>query len=76
MVMKAELRHIPFHGWFSRKFEHVFVARERGPAALRNLLRDAKARAEAGREVVIFPEGTRAQARRGARLQVGRRGAL
>lgn len=59
MVMKAELRHIPFHGWFSRKFEHVFVARERGPAALRNLLRDAKARAAAGREVVIFPEGTR-----------------
>jgi 1-acyl-sn-glycerol-3-phosphate acyltransferase len=59
MVMKAELRHIPFHGWFSRKFEHVFVARERGPAALRNLLRDATARATAGREVVIFPEGTR-----------------
>jgi 1-acyl-sn-glycerol-3-phosphate acyltransferase len=59
MVMKAELRHIPFHGWFSRKFEHVFVARERGPGALRQLLRDAKARAEAGREVVIFPEGTR-----------------
>ncbi|MGZ5890492.1 MAG: lysophospholipid acyltransferase family protein, partial [Hyphomicrobium sp.] len=53
MVMKAELRHIPFHGWFSRKFEHVFVARERGPAALRNLLRDAEARAAAGREVVI-----------------------
>jgi 1-acyl-sn-glycerol-3-phosphate acyltransferase len=59
VVMKAELRHIPFHGWFSRKFEHVFVARERGPGALRQLLRDAKARAAAGREVVIFPEGTR-----------------
>jgi 1-acyl-sn-glycerol-3-phosphate acyltransferase len=59
MVMKAELRHIPFHGWFSRKFEHVFVARERGPGALRQLLRDAKARAAARREVVIFPEGTR-----------------
>jgi 1-acyl-sn-glycerol-3-phosphate acyltransferase len=59
MVMKAELRHIPFHGWFSRKFEHVFVRRERGPAALRRLLRDAKARAAQGREVVIFPEGTR-----------------
>ncbi len=59
MVMKAELRHIPFHGWFSRKFEHLFVARERGPGALRQLLRDAQARAAAGREVVIFPEGTR-----------------
>jgi 1-acyl-sn-glycerol-3-phosphate acyltransferase len=59
MVMKAELRHIPFHGWFSRKFEHVFVKRDRGPSAFRQLLRDANARAAAGREVVIFPEGTR-----------------
>ena len=37
----------------------MFVARERGPGALRQLLRDARARAAAGREVVIFPEGTR-----------------
>lgn len=59
MVMKWELTLIPFYGWFSRKFEHVFVRRERGPAALRNLVRDAKDRAAAGREIVIFPEGTR-----------------
>ena len=59
MVMKAELAHIPFYGWFCRKFEHVLVQRERGPAALRALIRDARARAEAGREIVIFPEGTR-----------------
>lgn len=59
MVMKAELRHIPFYGWFSRKFQHVFVERARGPTALRKLERDAKARAQAGREIVIFPEGTR-----------------
>jgi 1-acyl-sn-glycerol-3-phosphate acyltransferase len=59
LVMKAELRHIPFYGWFSRKFEHIFVERARGSAALRKLERDAKARAQAGREVLIFPEGTR-----------------
>jgi 1-acyl-sn-glycerol-3-phosphate acyltransferase len=59
LVMKAELRHIPFYGWFSRKFEHVFVARDRGPSALRKLVRDARERAAAGREVLIFPEGTR-----------------
>lgn len=59
MVMKWELTLIPFYGWFSRKFEHVFVRRERGPAALRRLIRDAKDRADAGREIVIFPEGTR-----------------
>lgn len=59
MVMKWELTLIPFYGWFSRKFEHVFVRRERGPAALRRLVRDAEDRASAGREIVIFPEGTR-----------------
>ncbi len=59
MVMKHELTLIPFYGWFSRKFEHVFVRRERGPVALRRLVQDARDRAAAGREIVIFPEGTR-----------------
>jgi len=59
LVMKSELTHIPFYGWFSRKFEHVFVRRDRGPAALRQLVRDARDRASANREVLIFPEGTR-----------------
>ncbi|MFV0367611.1 MAG: lysophospholipid acyltransferase family protein [Hyphomicrobiaceae bacterium] len=59
MVMKAELGWIPFYGWFSHKFEHIFVQRERGPSALKRLIADAKDRVAAGREVVIFPEGTR-----------------
>ena len=59
LVMKWELTLIPFYGWFSRKFEHVFVRRDRGPAALRQLVRDVQDRARAGREVLIFPEGTR-----------------
>lgn len=59
MVMKWELTLIPFYGWFSRKFEHVFVRRDRGPAALRQLVHDANDRAKAGREIVLFPEGTR-----------------
>ncbi|MCZ7596212.1 lysophospholipid acyltransferase family protein [Hyphomicrobium sp.] len=59
LVMKWELTLIPFYGWFSRKFEHIFVKRERGPAALRQLVRDAQVRAAARREVLIFPEGTR-----------------
>jgi 1-acyl-sn-glycerol-3-phosphate acyltransferase len=59
MVMKAELGWIPFYGWFSHKFEHIFVQRERGPSALKALLRDARQRASQSREIVIFPEGTR-----------------
>src|SRR5262245_6424559 len=59
MVMKAELGYIPLYGWFSHKFQHIFVRRERGPSALKALIRDARDRAAQGREIVIFPEGTR-----------------
>jgi 1-acyl-sn-glycerol-3-phosphate acyltransferase len=59
MVMKVELGWIPLYGWFSHKFQHIFVRREKGPSALKRLIRDARQRAGQGREVVIFPEGTR-----------------
>lgn len=59
LLMKRELFWIPFHGWFSKKFEMIPVDRDKGPAALRRMLREAKARIAAGREIIIFPEGTR-----------------
>lgn len=59
MIMKRELIWIPFYGWFSRKFRMIFVRRGAGPSALRRMARDAADRARAGREIVIFPEGTR-----------------
>jgi 1-acyl-sn-glycerol-3-phosphate acyltransferase len=59
MVMKAELGAIPLYGWFSHKFAHIFIRRDKGPTALKHLIRDARARAASGREIVIFPEGTR-----------------
>jgi len=59
LLMKRELFWIPFHGWFSRKFEMIPVDRDQGPTALRRVLREAKKRIAAGREIIIFPEGTR-----------------
>jgi len=59
MVMKQELKWIPIYGWFSAKYKMIFVRREAGPRALRRMARDAREQAEAGREIVIFPEGTR-----------------
>jgi 1-acyl-sn-glycerol-3-phosphate acyltransferase len=59
IVMKQELLKVPLYGWFCRKFEMIFVQRELGPAALRRMARDAKDRAAQGRDIVIFPEGTR-----------------
>ena len=59
LLMKRELFWIPFHGWFSMKFEMIPVDRDKGATALRRMLREAKTRADAGREIIIFPEGTR-----------------
>jgi 1-acyl-sn-glycerol-3-phosphate acyltransferase len=59
LLMKRELFWIPFHGWFSRKFGMIPVDRDKGPAALRRMLREAKKRVADGREIIIFPEGTR-----------------
>jgi 1-acyl-sn-glycerol-3-phosphate acyltransferase len=59
LLMKRELFFIPFHGWFSRKFEMIPVDRDKGPAALRRMLREARKRIDDGREIIIFPEGTR-----------------
>ena len=61
LLMKRELFWIPFHGWFSTKFKMIPVDRDKGPAALRRMLAAAKDRIATGREIVIFPEGTRRQ---------------
>lgn len=59
LLMKRELFWIPFHGWFSHKFGMIPVDRDKGPTALRAMLREAKDRIANGREIIIFPEGTR-----------------
>jgi 1-acyl-sn-glycerol-3-phosphate acyltransferase len=59
LIMKAELMRIPFYGWFSAKFGMIPVKREAGPSALRAMLKAAKDRVAQGRQVLIFPEGTR-----------------
>lgn len=59
MVMKEELLSIPLYGWFSRKFQMIPIRRELGPAALRRMTQEASSRAAQGRDIIIFPEGTR-----------------
>ncbi|WP_270938744.1 lysophospholipid acyltransferase family protein [Falsiroseomonas oryzae] len=58
-VLKQELLSIPLYGWHARKAGMIPVDRDGGGAALRAMLRAAKAALEEGRQVVIFPEGTR-----------------
>ncbi len=60
IVLKDELKWIPFYGWFCLKFKHILVKRDKAASALKAMIRDARARTSEGREIVIFPEGTRA----------------
>ncbi len=59
LVMKAELMKIPLYGWFSRKFGMIPIQRETGPGALREMLKAARERIADGRQILVFPEGTR-----------------
>jgi 1-acyl-sn-glycerol-3-phosphate acyltransferase len=58
-VMKKELMWIPWFGWYASRVRTIVVDREAGAAALKKLVKEAKARFVEGRQVVIFPEGTR-----------------
>ena len=60
-VSKDELKWIPVYGWFCLKFEHIMVKRDRAAAALKKMVADAKAKTGQGRQILIFPEGTRRQ---------------
>lgn len=59
MVLKKELTYIPLYGWFCLKFGMIPVDRGAGPSALRRLAQRARRAADMGRQIVIFPEGTR-----------------
>jgi 1-acyl-sn-glycerol-3-phosphate acyltransferase len=58
-VLKKELLSIPVYGWHLQKAGNIPVDRAGGGAALRGMLRAAQAALGQGRQVVIFPEGTR-----------------
>lgn len=60
LVLKRELTRLPVFGAGVRKAEMIVVDREAHVAALKALLAAARERMAEGREVVIFPEGTRA----------------
>ena len=59
-VLKQELTRIPLYGGMCRKLGMIVVDRDAGASAIRGLLRDADRAMAEGRQIVIFPEGTRA----------------
>ncbi len=58
-VIKKELLAIPVYGWLLMRDRMIAIDRGGGAGALKKMVRDSRAALEAGRQVVIFPEGTR-----------------
>ena len=59
MVLKRELMLIPLFGWFARKFDMIPVDRGARSTALKRMIASARDALAEGRQVLIFPEGTR-----------------
>ncbi len=59
-VLKQELTRIPLFGWLIPRTRMIVVDRSAGAGAIRHLLREADRVVAEGRQIVIFPEGTRA----------------
>ena len=60
-VLKKELMGVPFLGWFAWKTRMIAVDRSGHAKALKDMVRQARDRIAEGRQVIIFPEGTRAE---------------
>ncbi len=58
-ILKRELMWIPLFGWHMRKAGLIPIDRGAGVSALSRMTARARRELERGRQVVIFPEGTR-----------------
>ncbi|HVJ33705.1 MAG TPA: lysophospholipid acyltransferase family protein [Terriglobia bacterium] len=58
-VLKRELIWIPLFGWYLRKVGMIAIDRSAKSAALKSMVRQAERAFAQGRQIIIFPEGTR-----------------
>jgi 1-acyl-sn-glycerol-3-phosphate acyltransferase len=58
-VLKSELMIIPFFGWALARLGCIPVKRGTGKSALDNMVRGTRVALGQGKQVVVFPEGTR-----------------
>lgn len=58
-ILKKELLRIPFYGWHAGRAGMIPVDRAGHSSALKSLVRISAKRIAEGRQIVIFPEGTR-----------------
>src|SRR5256885_1342957 len=58
-ILKRDLTWIPFFGWYLIKADMIGIDREAGAKSLKDMARRAAEAVRRGRQLIIFPEGTR-----------------
>jgi 1-acyl-sn-glycerol-3-phosphate acyltransferase len=58
-IMKRELMWVPLFGWYAWKAGMIPVDRKKGSQALANMNARSRQELARGRQIIIFPEGTR-----------------
>lgn len=59
IVIKKELLWYPVFGWYAWRTDMIAIDRAGGAKTLRNMIAASRKRIEEGRQLLIFPEGTR-----------------
>ncbi len=59
IVIKEQLVWVPIVGWYLSRLGMIPIDRRAGAGTLMRMVRKARGRLAAGRDVVVFPEGTR-----------------
>ncbi len=70
-IVKRELQWIPLFGWFMIKGRMVPVDRSAGKNAISEMIERARTELKLGRQLIIFPEGTRRPAGAEPRYRLG-----
>ncbi len=70
-VLKQELLKIPFFGWALALLNPIAIDRSERSGALKQILKQGKARLQEGIPVLIFPQGTRVKAGKLGRFNKG-----
>lgn len=61
IILKKSLAHLPFFGWYAVKLKNIPIDRGGGAQTIKSMAAIAEQRAAQGRQILIFPEGTRAE---------------
>lgn len=70
-ILKRELTLIPLFGWYLKATEQIAIDRKSGRAALEQAIEKSRLALAQGRQILIFPEGTRRPVGAEAKYKMG-----